>query len=308
MNRRLVETTALALALGFCISAGCIADGFPWLAAAQAVENTDRSVQPLERAPISITYIGNSGFLIESSGKKVLVDALYRWGATGYAVISYETRQLMEKAKPPFDGVNLVLATHYHPDHFDAVAAGTHLMSNPGALLVSTPQSQEKMRESFERYTDVQDRARFELPGEGERIRIEHDGITLEVINLHHGKTRPIENLGFLFEIGGNKILHVGDTEATAEDFQVNNLHIEDVDFAFIPYWKLAYDGEKDDIRSGVRTEYIVVMHMPPKEITPSYLDDLGGWPSTTRKIKRIFPNAIVFESENERQSFDLDE
>ncbi len=69
-------------------------------------------------AELEITYVANEGFLLAGGGKKVLIDALFDGGIAGYPTIPDELRPSLEQARPPFDGVDLVLATHFHGDHF----------------------------------------------------------------------------------------------------------------------------------------------------------------------------------------------
>jgi L-ascorbate metabolism protein UlaG (beta-lactamase superfamily) len=254
---------------------------------------------------VRITYIGNEGFLIEVGARKVLVDALYRDGVSGYVVIPAARRKQMESASPPFDDVDVVLTTHYHADHFDAAAVGAHLVSNPNALFVSTNQVGEEMRSlsDFQRYAD---RVRTIVPEEGRRANVQHSGVRIEVLNLHHGRDRPIENLGFLFEVGGVRMLHIGDTEADAAEFRRNQLHEARIDIAFVPYWYLAYEGMAEAVRDGIQAERIVAMHVPPKELKESYLDDLGGFDKAKKQILETFSNAVIFEEEMESKSFTI--
>ena len=154
---------------------------------------------------LRVTYVGNEGFLLESSTKRVLMDALYRDGVAGYVILPAERRQKLEAAAPPFDRIDLILASHFHPDHFDAGAVGTHLSANPGAHFLSTPQAVKLLSETAG-YSAIKSRVRAVYPGEGERLRAEHNGIVVQVLNLHHGRPSPTENLGFLGEIGGLKI------------------------------------------------------------------------------------------------------
>ena len=62
--------------------------------------------------PITITYTGNEGFLIQVADRKVLVDSLYREGVEGYVAPSRDEVEKREGGAPPFDGVTLALATH----------------------------------------------------------------------------------------------------------------------------------------------------------------------------------------------------
>ena len=122
----------------------------------------------------------------------------------------------------------------------------------------------------------------------------------MQVLNLHHGRSRPVENLGFLIEIDGVMLLHVGDTAADTDDFRRNKLDEAKIDVAFLPYWYLAYESSVETVREGIQAAHFVAMHMPPKELSPSYLDDLGGFESAVRIIQKNFPGAIVFANEME--------
>jgi L-ascorbate metabolism protein UlaG (beta-lactamase superfamily) len=246
---------------------------------------------------LAVTYVGNAGFLVKAGGQAVLIDALYRDGVSGYVSIPPERQRLMETAMPPFDDVDVALTTHHHADHFDAAAVVRHLRENADGIFVSTLQAADRMREQTG-YDDIEDRVRGVQPAEGERITIKHRGITVHVLNLHHGRSRQISNLGFLVEIGGATILHVGDTECDTDDFKRVRLNEEDIDLAFVPYWYLAYADEVNTLRRSMRPARIVAMHMPPRRLETSYLDDLGGWAAAVRKIEANFDNVVIFDDE----------
>jgi len=254
-------------------------------------------------APATVTYIGNEGFLVECAGKKFLVDALYRGGVVGYAVVSFETRQKMEAATPPFD-VDIVLATHFHNDHFDADAVGTHLINNPKAVFVGTGECAEAL-EDFERYNEIKERLNTRVPTEGDIVIVDHDGIRVDVMNLHHGRTRNVQNLGYLLQVGGRKFLHMGDSQADASVLKLYSLDLLEVDIAFIPYWYLAYVKQRTTIRDGIRAANIIPMHIPPKDLRPSFMDDLGGWQFGTDQMKKDFKNVTIYADELESYTFE---
>lgn len=256
------------------------------------------------RGPVEVTYVGNEGFLIVSGGKKVLVDALYREGVPGYVVLPVRLRQTIERANSPFDKIDLVLATHFHADHFDPAAVGAYLLSSSGALFVSTHQSMDRLRRQMSGKPQTIKRARATFPVEGRRIELNHHGVNLEVLNVHHGRGGKIENLGFIIELDGWRFLHVGDSQGDADDFRLNKLHEERFDVAFIPYWYLAYDGMTAAVTEVIRAERIVAMHVPPRGLSKSYLSSLGGWEGMKKKIKPVFPNVVFFENEMEKKTF----
>ena len=241
---------------------------------------------------VTVTYIGNEGFLIETGGKKVLIDALYRTGVSGYVVHAHDVRKSLERALPPFDNVDLVLATHYHADHFDPDAVGVHLLSNRRALFVTTNQAAGQMA-NYQGYRNIQARVVGGLPEEGEETTIEHEGIVVRLLNLHHGRGRPVENLGFLVEISGRKFLHVGDTEVTSEEIGVFGLDEREIDFFFVPYWFLIGDASQGLVQA-VNPKTVIPMHIPPQDDPRNYMQDTGGFDGTVARIESNHPGAVT--------------
>lgn len=255
---------------------------------------------------LEITYLANEGFLISGGGKKALLDALFREGVKGYAAPSAPVREKLEKAAAPFDSVDLALATHYHADHFDPLAVSRHLLSNPQALFVSTPQAVEKLKAAEPQFASLKSRVIAAAPKEGERVRLAHRGIGVQALNVHHGRNRPIENLGFLVEIAGRKLLHIGDAEATAADLAAYELPKEAIDIAFVPYWYFLADGLKKAVREQLRPRHIIVMHIPPLNEEDDWIKQRGGWTKVLDGIRAEFPNAVIFGREMEKRDFDF--
>ncbi len=169
---------------------------------------------------IETTYICNEGFLIVSSDKKILVDALFE-GHPDYGTIPPERRALMEKALPPFDEVDLVLVTHDHSDHFEWNVARKHLENNPQAILVSTEEATTELRELFP------DRVKAVNLEEGERAQFTLNEIELEAVGLVH----TVPHVGFIFTVDGKRFLHIGDgrrfiPQSSEERFDLAFVHV----------------------------------------------------------------------------------
>ncbi len=246
---------------------------------------------------VRITYIGNEGFLIEVGGKKVLIDALYRSGVPGYVSHPPERRRQLEKAQAPFHDVDVILATHYHADHFDPMAVGSHLVNNRQAQFVSTRQAVFVLEDEFPAWRHILPRVTASLPAEGTFDTLDLGGIQVTCLNLHHGRNRPVENLGFVIEIDGWRFLHIGDTEATPDELASLGLRELGIDVFFVPYWFLAYSDWDGRIEPAVGSPILVPMHIPPPDDPRHYLKDLGGFDGTIRHILSKYPTALIFES-----------
>lgn len=223
----------------------------PPVAPARAVEESPVAPAGAAAGALEVTYLANEGFMIAGGGRKVLIDALFRESSGVYAAPSPAMRELLEQARSPFDGVDAVFATHFHADHFDAEAVLAHLAHNPQAFFFSTNQAADKLRATGQ-FDAFKTRVVATLPKEGERFNSGHRGIHVQLLNIHHGRSRPIENLGFIVEFAGKRVLHIGDSEAEAAVFQKYKVVKDRIDVAFLPFWYFLEDDKKQAVRAHI--------------------------------------------------------
>jgi L-ascorbate metabolism protein UlaG (beta-lactamase superfamily) len=243
-----------------------------------------------------ITYIGNEGFMVAAGGQGVIIDGLVRRGIRPYVKAEPEQRDRLERAVGAFAEVRLVLATHHHADHFDAEAVRRFLEHNPLAVFVSTERAVQLVVEEGPVDPGLRRRLIAATPLEGETVRYNFDGVELEVLNLHHGRDRQpqVDNLGFLVDVGGFRVLHVGDTEATFEELMEYRLAESAIDAAFIPYWNLVW-GEEDLVERAIAPGYLVAMHLPAAGAPASYFGEAGESDELVRRLAEAYPDILIF-------------
>lgn len=250
----------------------------------------------VEGSSLTVHYLANEGVMVEAGDRKVLVDALFGDGIAGYAAVPERLRAGLESGSGKWDGVDLLLATHYHGDHFDPEAVGRYLASEPETLFVSTPQAVDRLRRTLGPSSDLLDRSRAALPAEGETDAIDRGGVAVEVLHLHHGRDRrpPVENLGFVVTIDNLSFLHFGDTEAKLEEFEPYLELLEGTDVALLPFWFLASEWRAAMVRDRIRPRAIVVLHLPSPDAGPGYFGRWGSYDALLSTIRAAFPEAIV--------------
>ena len=269
------------------------------MAAARAPTSTRSSHRSSSRKPsgahrLTLTHVANAGFLIGTGESKVLIDALFDEGIRGYGQIPDELRPALVGGQPPFDGVDLALATHFHRDHFGRDAVRRFLAANPRALFVSTRQAVDALGELP---ADLQGRARAIVPPEGDSRTIEHRGVRVEILNLHHGRDRrpPVENLGFLVTLAGMTVLHVGDTEVVASELAPYRLAERGVDLGLLPSWFVAWPKWIAVTRDAIRPRWIAVMHAATDQAPASWFSNATSYAEMEVKIRDQFPEARIF-------------
>jgi L-ascorbate metabolism protein UlaG (beta-lactamase superfamily) len=234
---------------------------------------------------VRVTYVGNSGFLITVGDKKILIDALFHGFPGGYA-LPQNVQELLVNARPPLDGVNLILATHDHGDHFSADMVRQHMRSNPAAVFLSTAQVAGQLADLGNRVISLH-------ATEGGPDRTDVSGIRVEAIYLSHGPVpageTEIVNFGYVVTVNGISLFHTGDIDAsllTVAGLQAHGLPEKHLDLAFIPHFILAVAQARPLVVEGIGSRYIFPSHY---EYTPR--------PNPGLNV-RNYPGAVVFDRE----------
>ncbi len=164
---------------------------------------------PLPDRGVGLNWLGQAGFVLRATGATVLIDPfLAPWNGRVY-----------ESALPPAraEGVDLVLCTHEHVDHFDAASAPAIAAASPGAVFVVPAPIVDMVTESgiaSDRVMGVQPGDDLELAGLRIRPVPAMHGVTMEDAygfgqELSGGLTRFV---GFVLDAGGVRLYHAGDT------------------------------------------------------------------------------------------------
>ncbi len=170
----------------------------------------DRTRQiPTGPGKVTLCWLGQAGFVARGPEATVLIDPF----------LSPHRGRLYESALPPAEasGVDVVLCTHEHVDHFDAASAPAIAKASPGAVFVVPAPIVDMVTEAgiaAERVVGLQ-------PGGP----VEVAGVTLRAMPAMHGVTMAdaygfgealsggmIRFLGYVVDLGGVRLYHAGDT------------------------------------------------------------------------------------------------
>lgn len=255
------------------------------------------AAQDQQRKPMKITYLGNSGFLIETEKHKVLIDGLFRAGVEGLMSMPAEQRTIIEGGQPPYDNVDLVLVTHNHPDHVEPIALGTYLTNNPKSMLLTTPGVVERLQIAYRGYDDIHARVGGFTPPPRPLVS-QHEDIRITAVKLDHLNLRDSENIAFVVEMDGWKFYHGGDGIVTLQEFLGLGFTDGDLDVAFLPYWYIASDVFIEAMRRGLDSKHVIVTHLPPKRDSLNLLEGFGGRDGVIAKMREVEPTAFMFDEQ----------
>ena len=243
---------------------------------------------------VTITFLANEGVLLSSGTRKVLIDGLFRKYETGYAIPADSTQAALERAEAPFDGVSLILVTHRHGDHFHPAPVAAHLRANPRATLLTSQQVTDSLRRHLtpDELRSPRIRARTTPPGTRRREIV--DGVAVELLGLPHGgrRHRQVEHLGYVVELGGRRILHVGDTDVSEATFAPFRLDTARIDIALLPAWMMTSEEGRQVINRWIRPRQAVAFHVGSDDAV-----------ETTRAVRGAMPEAITFSQSLRRHA-----
>ncbi|MBI5068625.1 MAG: MBL fold metallo-hydrolase [Deltaproteobacteria bacterium] len=233
------------------------------------------------RDEVVLHFLANEGYAIEAGGQTVLVDALHTVGRPERGELPPELHRRMLEGRPPFRRVRLVLVSHPHADHLDPEVAAAFLKRHPESVLASSREVLERLRRS-PHHPSFRDRLR-ELPAapatwSGGDVRV--TAFPLPHVGSH---LFPEPVLAHLLEVGGLRILHVGDAELADDHLAGLELRSRNIDVAVLPYWALVREGAPERMSRLVGSRKIVAMRLPVASLA-----------AARERVKKAFPQALI--------------
>jgi len=214
--------------------------------------------------PLVLTYVANAGVLVSSGETKVLVDALFDKPNPDYRAPAPGVLEEIMKGAAPFDGVDLVLVTHNHPDHFAARLAVLYLETQPEPLLLAPADAVAEMRKGATDWPKIEPRI---IPldlkvGEKEKRNLKQTPVTA-FRTRHSSDVDSPMNLMYLLEIDGWRVFHEGDSTGKPADFQSFELGGAPVDLAMVHFWFPLDPDCAQFLQEVLKPGHIALTHLP---------------------------------------------
>lgn len=211
-----------------------------------------------------LRYVANAGVLVSKDGSRVLIDAPIRGGIAPYATSDAVERERLEGALPPYAEVDAILITHWHEDHFDADAVAAHLVRNPRAVLISSPEVVQRVRSAAPHVPPRRLHGVLPAPGRSQRLMVGR--LAVRVLRMRHNPTRrlPHQHVGFLLG-EANAILHTGDADPSPANFSMLR-ELPSVDLALLPFWYVISDANRRVVCDAIAPRRIAALHVPPAD------------------------------------------
>lgn len=184
-----------------------------------------------------VTYLANSGFLVDLGETVVLFDGLFQNGMDRYLEPTTYTINAIKNGLAPFDNVDIAFVSNKHADHFDPYLAIEFLTNNENAKLICPQQAINKMIIFTSKYLLVKDRIIETTANINNYDRFVIDNIEIFACRAKYEKAEfdHIENISYVVNVDGVKLFHSGDSRP--EDLRnMEGINFSDlnIDLAFL--------------------------------------------------------------------------
>jgi L-ascorbate metabolism protein UlaG (beta-lactamase superfamily) len=220
------------------------------------------------QAEVTITRLANAGVIISDGEARVMIDGMVVEPYAVYGGLPESAVADYSSARGDFAGIDLALVSHRHHEHNQPAFACTFLQASRSTEFYASEQVIGLVREFCRDYVTTSRRVHVIDPQYGLPEVIERDGVRVTVFPLSHGtKYARIDNYGHLVEIGGMKVLHVGDAAFDAADFERAGLDQVKLDIALIPVGYFQPGPGTEIIERFMNAPVKIAVHIPPGEL-----------------------------------------
>ncbi len=257
---------------------------------------------------LEIRFLANAGFLLRTADDRVLIDAFLEKPYSFYGALPAAAREKLLAGEAPLDGVDLALVSHAHGDHLQTGLAARFLASPAGedVTLVSSPQVVDAIAKALaveprpegapdpasgpasaaRARAGARDRLVRRLPAAGHTAHWKRGELGVTFLRLPHSGARwkDMHQIGHLIELGGFRVLHLGDAEADPANFAPYAKLLAELDVCLVPYWYFDSKAGRDLLSGPLSARLVVAMHIPPVEVT-----------AVRERLANSHPDVIVF-------------
>lgn len=209
---------------------------------------------------IEIISLANAAVLLSWRGKKLLIDGLYHFDGKPFSNVTAETAEKLWAGLPPYNGIDYLLFTHGHPDHFSPTLTADYLERHPvKGVLLPPPEGgeQERLRAILSARSIPCVTASM-----GGRLTLRPEpGIRVEAIPTRHLDPRywEVPHFALLVTLGEAQLLFTGDTDYTHETLD----GLPPLWAAFVNPLFFGALAHRKFFRGTLQTETLCVHHVP---------------------------------------------
>lgn len=245
-----------------------------------------------------VTFLANSGFLVDIGEDAIMFDGLFQNGMNKYWEPTEATISAIRKALPPFDKVSLAFVSSKYADHFDPYLATQFMMNNKEVKLICPEQVISKMKIFTVDYEQIKNRIieTTPMPNQYDRFVINNTEVLACRIDGDDIHERHIEKMLYMVNVNGVKVLHTGDSKPCELD-KIEGVDFQsmDIDLAFLSD-SYAVGNSGKLANELIDAQYNVLMHFE-KFVKVKQMESFA-------KRSKLKSTPVIFVARNEYKDF----
>lgn len=248
---------------------------------------------------LEVTLAGNAGFLVRGRSHAVVIDALVEPEETSIDHFHTFPPARLLASLIRSRAADIALVTHAHRDHVDGGVAASFLRHNREAVMVGPEAVVESVLASGGQSVAGQLAAVSAGPDDP-AVRLAWPGGTVTAISsVHSGHPDyEMENVLYVVELDGARILHVGDVVPSAATFTSIDPEVLAVDVAFLPSWFVTDREGRRLVETLFHPRCVVLMHVPAGRA-----ERAAGWAQETAAQNPGFPRIVLLRAPGDSET-----
>lgn len=233
-----------------------------------------------------VTHIANAGVLIVYKDIKLLIDGIHKVHTPPFESVKDDMLNKIIRGDDPIGQIDIALFTHDHQDHFDLASTKKFVEMNNKVLVVGPKSLCTQLRQVL---LGDKDRSRI-ITSDLAGVPIDYgDGISIKSISIpHEGKKYlDVENIGFLIDLYGIKVLHLGDAALTEMANSRFRVLTDQVDVALLNFPFVTLGRGRQIISEVIRPGKVYVLHLP------NQWEDKYDWIGQTKRAVKEYASVL---------------
>lgn len=219
-----------------------------------------------------VSYLANEGVMITHGDTKILFDPIFDYPDDTYQRVPEKMQQAIYDGQAPYDGVDAVFVSHFHPDHFLASGILRLLRQHTGIQLYAPAEAAAEMRGiAGPDDEDVFDRVTiFDLDAGDAPVFVRKGRLLIEALHIPHSgwptRNGNVQNIAYRVTLDDTStVVHLGDADARSVHFEQHEAFWEErrTDLALPPYWFLMSGDGRDIIADWLAARHVIGIHVP---------------------------------------------
>ena len=227
-----------------------------------------------------VTFLGHESLLVTHGGTGVLVDPFYFDWPDVFDVMPNDVKAKAFRGEAPFDGVQTVLVTHVHGDHFFSRDLLHWLDLHPQGRVILPRQGYDRLASEPSATTQTLARLVAVDAVDGEPSTFTYGGLRIEAPVVRHidiGRPQEVmEHVAYRVTLNGRATFsHLGDADPSRAIYASQQAFwgARTSDVTFVPYWFFT-EGDVDVLRD-LNATHAVAIHL--QSVRPEQVDGLNA-------------------------------